>query len=144
MTKPFKFLESVSNESILCAITNEHPQTVAVILSCMQPVQAAYIIEALAPEEQLSVIRRMALMRQIERRVLEILEKELYEQVSNQDYVNLGGVDTVAEALILVEPETTSNIMENFSDEYPEFVEVLKNQMRLAKNLYKLNRSKGE
>ena len=53
--KPFQFLESVSNESILFAITDEHPQTVAVILSCMQPVQAAYIIEALAPEEQLSV-----------------------------------------------------------------------------------------
>jgi len=126
MTKPFQFLGLVSNESILVVLTNEHPQTVAVILACMKPSQAAYIIEALHPERQLAVIRRMATMRQVERVVLEIIEKEFYKQVSNQDYVNIGGIDTVVDTLLHVEPETTSNIMKNLVEDDPDFVELVK------------------
>ena len=133
MSSPFRFLESVSNESIFVAITDEHPQTIAVILSCMQPSQVAYIIEALPPERQLAVIRRMAMMRQVEQAVLAIVEKEFYEQVSNQDYVNIGDIDAVAEALFYVEPETASNIMENIGQDDPDLVELVKNQMRVRR-----------
>jgi len=140
MTRPFKFLEDVSNESILFAITDEHPQTMAVIVSCMQPEQAAYVIEGLAPERQLTVIRRMAMMRQVEQVVLEIIGKDFYEQVSRQDYVNVGGIDTVAEALLYVDAGTTRNIMENLEQDDPELVEVVKEQMRIENNLRKFTR----
>jgi len=140
MIKPFDFLEDVSNESILFAITDEHPQTMAVIVSCMQPEQAAYIIEGLAPERQLAVIRRMAMMRQVEQVVLEIIEKEFYEQVSHQDYVNVGGIDTVAEVLLHVEQEAVGNIMGNLEQDDAELVEVVKHQMRIVKNVRGLNR----
>ena len=138
--EPFDLLKEISNESIFVALTNEHPQTVAVILACMQPKQAAYIIEGLAPERQLAVIRRMATMRQVERVVLEIIENELYKQVSNQDYVHTGGIDTVAEALLYVDIGTTRNIMENLAQDDPELVEVVKKQMHITKNLGKFNR----
>ena len=48
------------------AIVNEHPQTIAVITTCLPPARAAHIIEGLPPERQLSVIRRIASLRQIE------------------------------------------------------------------------------
>ena len=63
---PFKFLAKASKESILCAITDEHPQTIAIIVACLQPAQAACIIDGLPPERQLAVIRRMAYIRQID------------------------------------------------------------------------------
>jgi len=140
MTKPFQCLDTVSNESILVAMTNEHPQTMAVIISHLQPEQAAYIIESLPPERQLAVIRRMAMMQQVERVVIEIVERELYRQVSNQDYVNVGGIDAVVETLLQVEQETVSNILENLSQDDPEFVEIIKDQMRIAKGLRAFNR----
>jgi len=104
----------------------------------MQPKQAACIIEALHPERQLAVIKRIATMRQVERVVLEIVEKEFYKQVSSQDYVNIGGIDTVVDTLLHVEPETTSNIMENLAEDDSDFVAVVKNQTCLAKGLRNL------
>jgi len=138
-------LESASNESIFVAIVNEHPQTMAVILSCMQPKQAAYIIGALAPERQLAVTMRIATMRQVDHAVLVIIAKEFEQCVSNQNYVNVGGVDTVAETLCHVEQGTVSSIMENLEQDDPELVAAIKMQMRTAKNIRELNKlNKGE
>ena len=140
MSSPFKFLESVSNTSVLFAINNEHPQTIAFILSCVQPRLAAYIIETLPPYRQIDIIRRMATMQLVEQAVLTIVEKEFYHQVSHQAYVITGGIDTVVEVLFYVETETTSNIMENLAQDAPDFVELVKNQMRIAKSFTKVEK----
>jgi len=129
MTTPFEFLKEIDNENILFAVMDEHPQTLAVILSCMQPSQAAWIIESLPPERQLAVIRRIVTLKRVEWAVLTLLEEELMKKVSNKKYVKLGGIDNVAEALTLVEPGTCKNIMENLGQDDPELVEDIEHSM---------------
>ena len=135
---PFKFLAKVNNESLLCAITAEHPQTIAVIVSCLQPTQAASIICGLPPERQLAVLTRIASIRQIDLAFIKIVEEELKMQVANQKFINIGGIDTVAEVLAVIDQGTSKCIMENLAIDDPELVEEIKQSMRVVDTIQKL------
>ena len=52
---PFGFLQKVDSQNLLTFIIDEHPQTIALILSHLPPAQAADIIAGLPAERQLSV-----------------------------------------------------------------------------------------
>ena len=41
--KPFQFIKDVHPESLLMFLTNEHPQTIACVLSYLKPKKSAYI-----------------------------------------------------------------------------------------------------
>jgi len=144
MTTPFEFLKEIDNENILFAVMDEHPQTIAVILSCMQPSQAAWIIEFLPPEQQLAVIKRIVTLKRVELAVLILLEEELKKQVSNKKYIKLGGIDNVAEALTLVEPGTCKDIMENLGQDDPELVADIKQSMRVVQTIQRREESKQQ
>jgi len=141
MTIPFQFLKEVDNDSIHFAIVNEHPQTIAVIVSCLQPNQAAWIIESLPPERQLAVIYRIASLRKIELAVIAILEEEIRMKIENKEYVKLGGVDNIAEVLAFVDPGTRKNIMENLGQDDPELVDDIRCTIRADEIVQKREKS---
>jgi len=143
MKAPFQFLKYLDNECILFAIMDEHPQTIAVIVSCLQPAKAAYILERLVPERQLAVISRVASMRQIEVAVIELVEKELMAQISDRKYIRLGGIDNVADALTDIDPGTSQNILENLEQDDPDFVKELKQAMDVIRIIRQRERDKG-
>ena len=137
---PFKFLAKVSNESILNAITAEHPQTIAVIVSCLQPTQAASIIAGLPPERQIAVLMRVASMRQIELAFIKIVEEELKMQIANQKFINIGGIDTVAKVLTVIDQETGKYIMGNLAQDDQELADEIGQSMRVVSTIQKLER----
>lgn len=53
--KPFEFVRKTDAAQLLNFIQDEHPQTIALILSYLAPQQAALIISALPPERQSDV-----------------------------------------------------------------------------------------
>ncbi|MGA2254266.1 MAG: flagellar motor switch protein FliG, partial [Thermoguttaceae bacterium] len=92
---PFGFLQKVDNQNLLTFIMDEHPQTIALILSHLQPQQAAEIIKGLPPERQLSVIRRVATMGQTSPEIIKEVERGLEHRMSSvvsQQFENAGGV----------------------------------------------------
>ena len=54
---PFGFLQKVDSQNLLTFIIDEHPQTIALILSRLPPLQAAEIISGLPSERQLEIRR---------------------------------------------------------------------------------------
>ena len=140
-TTPFKFLAKVSNESILYAIQNEHPQTMAVIMSFLSPAQAAYIIDSLPPERQLAVIKRMAYIGQIELAVIKIIEEEIKMQLADKKYVKTGGIDNIAEVLTVIDQGTSNNILENLTMDDIELVKTIKQSMRVVKTIQKFDKN---
>jgi len=133
--KPFEFLAKVSDESILFAITNEHPQTIAVIVSYLHIKQAACIIENLPPEQRLAVIRRIASMRQIELAVIKIVEEELKSQIADRKFVNAGGIDNIAETLTVVNSSTAQHILDNLAVDAPDLVNDIRQSMHVIKKM---------
>lgn len=60
--RPFDFARKAEPTQILNFIQNENPQTIALVLSYLQPEQASHILSSLPQEKQADVARRVALM----------------------------------------------------------------------------------
>ena len=111
---------------------DEHPQTIALILSHIQPQQAAEIIKGLPPERQLSVIRRVATMGQTSPEIIKEVERGLEHRMSSvvsQQFENAGGVPSVAGMLNVIDRATERSLLENLSREDPELVEEIRRLM---------------
>ncbi len=129
---PFGFLQKVDNQNLLTFIMDEHPQTIALILSHLQPQQAAEIVKGLPAERQLSVIRRMATMGQTSPEIIKEVERGLEHRMSSvvsQQFENAGGVPSVAGMLNVIDRATERSLLENLAREDPDLVEEIRRLM---------------
>ena len=62
-TKAFEFIRKTDYKNLMAMIQNEHPQTIALILSYARADQAAMIIAELPKDKRLDVVERIATMR---------------------------------------------------------------------------------
>ena len=129
MTNPFHFLKSTNNRSVLCALTNEHPQIIAVVVACMESKQAAHIVSCLTPEIQLAVIKRIATIQCVEERVLCIIAEELKQKITSAEYIEFGGIDIVSRIFLLVDSSTRNNILNNLECDDSELAQELRQGM---------------
>lgn len=60
--RPFEFVRKTDPSQLLNFIQDEHPQTIAMILSYLTAAQAAMVLGALPPEKQADVAKRIAMM----------------------------------------------------------------------------------
>ncbi len=96
---PFGFLQKVDSQNLLTFIIDEHPQTIALIISHLPASQAADIISGLPSDRQLAVVRRIATMGQTSPEIIHEVEKGLEHRMSSvmsQQFENAGGVESVA------------------------------------------------
>jgi flagellar motor switch protein FliG len=143
--KPFDFARKADAGQILNFIQNEHPQTIALILSYLESVQAAQILSELPQEVQADIAKRIALMDstspEIINEVENILERKLSATVT-QDYTRVGGIETVVEVLNSVDRSTERTILDALEIQDPELAEEIKKRMFVFEDIVTLdNRS---
>ena len=131
--KPFEFVRKTDASQLLNFIQDEHPQTIALILSYLAPAQAALIISALPPDRQSDVTKRIAVMDRTSPDVIKEVENILESKVAslvNQDYTVIGGVDAVVDILNTVDRGTEKHIMETLEIEEPELADEIRKKIR--------------
>lgn len=129
---PFAFLRQVDSQNILTYVIDEHPQTIALILSHLPAAAGAEILAGLPPDRQLSVVQRVASMGQTSPEVIEEVERGLEKRMSSvmsQSFENAGGVGAVAEMLNVSDRATERTLLENLSQDDPELVEEIRRLM---------------
>ena len=137
---PFGFLQKVDSQNLLTFIIDEHPQTIAVILSHVPPSQAADIISGLPAERQLSVIRRIATMGQTSPEMIQEVELGLENRmasVMSQQFEKAGGVESVAEILNVIDRATERSLLENLAQEDADLVEEIRRLMFVFEDIAK-------
>ena len=140
--KPFEFVRKTEPSQLLNFIQDEHPQTIALILSYLSPAQAAQIISALSPDRQADVAKRFATMDRTSPDVIKEVEKVLESKLSslvNQDYTIVGGVDSVVEILNTVDRGTEKHIMETLEIEEPELADEIRKKMFVFEDILLLD-----
>lgn len=140
--KPFEFIRKTDATQLLNFIQDEHPQTIALIMSYLSPNQSSMILSALAPERQADVTRRIALMDRTSPDVIKEVEKVLESKLSslvNQDYTIIGGVDAVVEILNTVDRGTEKHIMETLEIEEPELADEIRKKMFVFEDILLLD-----
>lgn len=143
--RPFEFIRKTESSQVLNFIQDEHPQTIAMILSYLSPQQAAQILSGLSPEMQADVAKRIALMDRTSPDVIKevegVLEKKLSSLI-NQDYTMAGGVDSIVAILNSVDRGTEKRIMESLEIDEPELAEDIRKKMFVFEDILLLdNRS---
>lgn len=140
--RPFDFARKSDANQILNFIQNEHTQTIALILSYLQPEQSSLIISSLPQEKQSDVARRIAMMgatspdmiNQVER----VLEQKL-SSTSQQDYTAAGGVETIVEILNGVDRGTERTILDTLEIDDPDLAEEIKKRMFIFEDIVNLD-----
>lgn len=140
--KPFDFARRADAAQILNFIQNEHPQTIALILSYLEPQQAGQILSELPQEVQADIARRIALMDGTSPEVISeveaILERKLSATVT-QDYTQTGGVEAVVEVLNGVDRSTEKTILDALEIQDPELAEEIKKRMFVFEDIVTLD-----
>ncbi|QQY80739.1 flagellar motor switch protein FliG [Keratinibaculum paraultunense] len=143
--RPFEFIRKADPNQLLNYIQNEHPQTIALILSYLNPGQAAQILANLPPEKQAEVTRRIAIMDRTSPEVVKEIEKVLeikFSGMLSQDFTTTGGVQTVVDILNSVDRGTEKFIMEELDTMDAELSEEIRKRMFVFEDIVSLdNRS---
>ncbi len=127
---------------LLNFIQDEHPQTIALIMSYLSPAQSSLIISSLPPERQADVAKRIAVMDRTSPDIIKEVEKVLESKLStlvNQDFAVIGGVDAVVEILNTVDRGTEKHIMETLEIEEPELADEIRKKMFVFEDILLLD-----
>ncbi len=123
-------------------IQDEHPQTIALILSHLDPSQAAALITCLPAELRPDVATRMADLEQISpeivRNIASVIDQKLRNlgELSREAY---GGVKAVANIFNRLDPNTCASLMTAFEQHNPTLFENIRSFMFVFKDLEELD-----
>ncbi len=140
--RPFEFVRKTDASQLLNFIQDEHPQTIALILSYLSSSQASAIISSLSPDKQADVAKRIAQMDRTSPDVIKEVEKILEKKLSslvNQDYTIVGGVDSIVDILNTVDRGTEKHIMESLEIEEPELADEIRKKMFVFEDILSLD-----
>lgn len=140
--KPFDFVKKTDASQLLNFIQNEHPQTLALILSYLNPAQAAQVLSALPQEKQADVAQRIATMESTSPEVIKevemVLERKLSSMVT-QDYSATGGIQCIVDILNSVDRGTERFILETLEIQNAELVEEIRKKMFIFEDIVNLD-----
>ncbi len=140
--RPFDFVRKADASQLLNFIQNEHPQTLALILSYLNPGQASSILAALPQDKQADVAQRIALMESTSPEVIKevelVLERKLSSMVT-QDYAATGGIQAIVDILNSVDRGTEKFIMETLEIQNADLAEEIRKRMFVFEDIINLD-----
>jgi len=140
--RPFDFARKTEPGQLLNFLQNEHPQTVALVMSYLAPEQAGVLLSALPAIQQVEVAKRIATMDRTSPEVLKEVESVLEKKLSSfvmQDFTLAGGIETAVAILNRVDRGTEKTIMEALEEESPELADEIKKRMFVFEDLVMLD-----
>lgn len=139
--RPFDFVRRADSAQVFNFIQNEHPQTIALVLSYLDTARAALILGSLPRELQAQVIKRIARMGIVSPDYIREAERVLERKFGNVGYtanVAVGGIDTIVEILNSVDRGTETFILSSIEQEDPDLAEEIHNKLFVFEDLIKL------
>lgn len=140
--RPFEFIRKADTMQIVHLVANENPQTIALLLSYLEPKKASGVLEALPNDLQVEVVTRMANMESVIpeyiREAEMILEQRL-AKMGMSDQTTVGGLDAVVKIINSVDRGTEKHILESLDILDPDLSENIKKNMFVFEDIAKLS-----
>jgi flagellar motor switch protein FliG len=112
-----------SIESLRKMVMNEHPQTIALILSKVSQDAASEILASLSPDMQVEIIYRIANMTAVSPEIVAQIENSLRERTQHRERPGIGGANAAAEILSCMDADVEKQIMETISNTDPQLAD---------------------
>lgn len=140
--QPFSFLAKTDPGNLMTFVQDEHPQTIALILSHLPSSKSSEILGGLGLEKQVEVVARIANMDNTNPEVIREVEQGLEMRLSgivSQTFQKVGGVERVADMLNLADRATEKGILESLESQDPELVEQIRRLMFVFEDILLVN-----
>ena len=131
-TKAFDFMRKADYKNLMNIIQNEHPQTIALILSYARAEQASAIISELPKDKRMEIIERIAKLDRALPEMIEIVERALERKMADVvsvDLMEIGGVHYVADIMNNVDRGVEKFIFDELTNKDPALAEEVKKLM---------------
>jgi flagellar motor switch protein FliG len=134
----FEDFRKVDPQQLAKFIQDEHPQTIALILSHLDPPQAARLMTALPPEIRKDIVVRIAdldeISPEIVRNIASVIEHKL-RNLGEMSREQFGGIRALADMLNRLDPTTGTQLLESLETEHPPLFESVRRFMFVFKDL---------
>lgn len=138
----FSSLRKVDPQQLGKLIQDEHPQTIALVLSRLDPSQAAALLSSLPSEIRSDVAMRMAVLEQIAPETVKTIASVIGQKLRNLGELSretYGGVRAVANMLNRLDPVNCNLLMATLEGENPELFESVRRFMFVFEDLASLD-----
>jgi len=139
---PFKFLQNADARQLLNFISDEHPQTIALVLAHVPAPLASKVLAGLQQELQAEVAHRIATMESTSPDLIHQIEVNLERRMASlimpSDLSAVGGVQPLVEIINRADRGTEKLILEGLEQRSPELAEEIRSRMFLFEDLVNL------
>ncbi len=143
LIKSFQELERVDSKILASILMGEHPQTIAVVLSQLNPNKSAEILKLLPDTLAIEVVKRLATLENISPEffgeLIEVLAEEIKSMGISGIMQKMEGITLTAELLNMLDRDTTNRILAKLDEEDPYLSEKIKEKMFTFEDIRKLD-----
>jgi flagellar motor switch protein FliG len=139
---PFDFLDDLDLQQVLMLLKKESAAVISVILPYMASRMASQVLEALHPQLQMDVVRRISRMEKISPVALMKVAESLREKIRKQGRLvteEIDGTQVLAEILDHMSSQTERDILENMETTNPDLVEDLRDRLFTIDVIFAVN-----
>lgn len=136
--KPFQFARSVDTHSLYLSLRDEHPQTIAVVLSQLESLKASAILSLLEPIKRVDVAKRIAKLTPPSYEIMGEIERVIEAKLSTSSTGKMNdydGLDSIVSLLNQVDRSTEKSILESLEHQDPLLVTKIRQKMFVFENL---------
>jgi flagellar motor switch protein FliG len=128
---PFDFMRDIDPVQAAGILSDEHPQTIAIVLAHLDPRWAAKILNQLEAPMQVEVAKRIALTEQITPEAVEIVEEGLRRKLSSvvTEVTSVGGTKPLAQVLNQVGRTNERQILTALSEQDSQLADEVRRYM---------------
>ena len=140
--REFAFLNKAEVKSLYSALQNERPQTMALVLSYVDPSKAAGVIEQLPPDRQIKVVEAIATMESASPAAIKIIEKEMerkFSSIVTSSNVKVGGIDYVASIMNNLDRSSEKSIFDGLNVNNAELADEIRKRMFVFEDIITLD-----
>ena len=130
--RKFSFMNKASDKDLFSALQHERPQTIALVLSYVDPDKAAAVIEQLEGRRQIQVVESIAQMDSASPAAIKIIEAEMtrrFANIFNNNNVQVGGIDFVADVMNNLDRSSEKTIFDGLNAYNDELAEEIRKRM---------------
>jgi flagellar motor switch protein FliG len=139
----FEMLRNANSAEVAVLLQDEHPQTIALVLSYLEAKLAADILTQMPNDVQVQVTLRLARMDRVSPQVVQVVERNLKQKLSGvlsaADFRATGGVSFLVKMLNQVDRDVQKRIFETLEPTDPKLVEEIRESLFTFDDLQKLD-----
>ena len=138
----FQKVRQLDFKTISNFIQNEHPQTLAVILTHLDSKLTAAILGEFPPPLQVEVLHRIAALENISQEIIEEIDQALDKElgmIKGAEGRNEGGIHLVAEILNQMDSSVESAILKGIEEQKPGLAEEIRKLMFIFEDMVQID-----